>query len=543
MPVRSLFLRDNNCRAGNPVVTSAPSVDDRTPPRQVAVIDIGSTSIRMAVGEIGQQHEVRKLETLAKPVSVGRDTFTQGAIRRSTIEACVRVLKSYRQILKEYQIERPDQIRVVATSAVREATNRLAFVDRIYIATGLRVEPLDEAEVTRVTYMGVQRYLRDDPTLTESKTIVTEVGGGHTELLIIKQRNVLFSQTYRLGSLRLLKMLETYRAPAFKLRAIMESQIRKTVEQMLADQPEDVGPLEMLAIGGDMRFAAAHLLPEWKQERAERIPLETLEAFTNRILSRTQDQIVRQYHVSFPDAETVGPALLAYVMLAKALKLPGVLVTNTNLRDGLLHEMALREGWTDEFRQQIIRSAIDLGRKFEFDVKHAMHVAELSSLLFRALQNEHRLEARYATILYVSALLHEIGLFVSNQAYHKHTMYLIKNSDLFGLGQRDVLLVALVARYHRRSSPQPTHEGYATLDRDTRVAVAKLAAILRLADALDDSRSGRIKQLDCSVEDDRFCISVPNIEDVSLEQLAMRQNSTMFEETYGMPVLLRPTQF
>jgi exopolyphosphatase/guanosine-5'-triphosphate,3'-diphosphate pyrophosphatase len=114
------------------------------PVKSVAVIDIGATSIRMAIAEIGEGGAVRILETLSQAVNLGRDTFTKSVIERATIEECVRVLRSYARLLKEYGITRPDQIRVVATSAVREANNRLAFVDRVYIATDKQIDPLDE---------------------------------------------------------------------------------------------------------------------------------------------------------------------------------------------------------------------------------------------------------------------------------------------------------------------------------------------------------------------------------------------------------------
>ena len=128
---------------------------------------------------------------------------------------------------------------------------------------------------------------------------------------------------------------------------------------------------------------------------------------------------------------------------------------------------------------------------------------------------------------------------MSNRSYHKHSLYLIRNSELFGLGKKELLLAALVARYHRRASPQPTHEGYSTLDREGRVTVAKLAAILRVADALDESRSQRIHELVVQRERDRLVIAIPLVEDLSLETLALKQNGALFEETFGVSVLLR----
>jgi exopolyphosphatase/guanosine-5'-triphosphate,3'-diphosphate pyrophosphatase len=142
-------------------------------------------------------------------------------------------------------------------------------------------------------------------------------------------------------------------------------------------------------------------------------------------------------------------------------------------------------------------------------------------------------------ILHVAALLHEIGAYISNRAMHKHSMYLIRNSEIFGLGKRFLLLVALVSRYHRRASPQPGHEGYAILNREERVAVSKMAALLRVAVALDESRSQRLHDFSCSVEDSRLVISIPREEDLSLEQLALKQNGSLFEEIFGLRVLLR----
>lgn len=508
--------------------------------RPVAVIDIGTTSIRMEIAEINEANGVRTLEKLSQAVSIGKDTFSRGMISKPIIEDCVRVLKSYRQLLREYQISSPDMVRVVATSAVREATNRLAFIDRVFIATGMQVESLDEADVIRLTYLAMEPYLKAAPSLAAARTLVVEVGGGSTELLVVRSGNVLYSRTYRLGSLRLREMLESFRATATKQRQFLETQIHKTVEQMCEEVAND-GPLELVAMGGDVRFVASQLVPDWDPHTLARLPVPALEQFTRKMLSLTEDRIIQRYHLSVPDAETLGPALLSYCELAKAYGLDSILVTTGTLRDGLLKEMALKDSWTEEFSAQIIRSALDLGRKFEFDEPHARHVAELCKVLFQGLKSEHQLEPRFQIILYLAALLHEVGLFVSSRSFHKHSMYLIMHSELFGLNQRDVLLVALVARYHRRASPKPEHEGFAMLDRDRRVAVSKLAALLRVAVALDDSRSQRIHEISCEVERDRLVISVPEVEDLSLEQLALRQSGSLFEETYGMQVLLRKT--
>ncbi len=504
----------------------------------VAVIDIGATSIRMAIADINEAGEVHLLESLSQAVTLGKDTFTQRRIRKSSIEQCVRILRSYRRLLQEYGIFHPSQIRVVATSAVREASNRLSFLDRVFIATGLEIEPLDEAEVNRITYMGVQSLIQASPKIATTKTIIVEVGGGSTEILVVQSGNVLFSHTYRLGSLRLRETMDSSAATPVKQRTILESQILRVVAQ-IREHVNTEESVNMLAIGGDIRFAAKHLLEDWQPDTLSRLDTERLNAFTRELLKLSEDQIVAKYGISFQDAETVGPALLSYVLLARGFEADKLSIADTNLRDGLLQDMASREYWTANFRSQIIRSAVGLGRRFDFDEKHSRHVATLCRDLFSDLESEHQLEPKMELILYVAALLHEIGLYINVRGHHKHAMYLIRNSELFGLSRKDVQLIAMVARYHRRSSPMPQHEGYANLSRTDRIAVSKLAAMLRVAIALDDSRSQRIKNIRCRVDEKRFVLTARGVEDVSLEQVALRQSGSLFEEVFGLIVHVR----
>jgi exopolyphosphatase/guanosine-5'-triphosphate,3'-diphosphate pyrophosphatase len=525
----------------SPISTTSAASPVRSPPKLVAVVDIGATSIRMAIAEIGVGGQIRTLEKVAQAVSLGRDTFTQGTIDPATTEECVQVLKSYRQLLDEYNIRQPEQIHVVATSAVREAVNRSSFLQRIFVATGFHVEPFDEAAVNRVTFLGVQPLLEREPMLANGDAMIVEVGGGSTEVLVVYSGNVAYAQTYRLGSLRLRKTLEAYHAPSVKERDLMESQIQRIVDHLREHMPE-AGVLTMIALGGDVRYAASEMVTDWEPDSLARLPVADLQKFTDELLAMSVDELVHQRRLAYSDAETVGPALLAYVKLAQALSLDSILVSSINLRDGLIKAMVVQEAWTETFVNQIIRSAVDFGRRFGFGEEHARHVAGLSKTLFRALQPEHQLDSRYEVILYVAALLHDIGNAVSARSHHKHSMYLINHGELFGLSREDVLLAALVARYHRRSSPKPIHEGYASLDWKRRINVAKLAAILRVADALDRSNSQRIKELHCSRERGRLVIWVSGADDLSLEQIALRQKASLFKEIFGMPVLLRNTR-
>ncbi len=506
-------------------------------PRLVAVIDIGSTSLRMQIAEIRSGGEIRKLESFSQAVSLGKESFLKGYVGKNTIEDCVDVLKIYRHKLNEYGIVDPKQMRVIATSGVREASNRLALVDRIFVATGFEIEPFEEAELHRVTYLGVLQFIKNQPEYFQGPSLVMEVGGGTSEVLLLEKADVAFSRTYRLGALRLRNSMDRYHAPLAKSHSLMESQILHTIKQFKDECPMEAVDT-FVAMGGDIRFAAKEINQQPVGEEIVELDMGDLRKFTENILFQSPDTLAAKFHMSLPDAQTMGPALLTQLTFAQELGVDRFLVANVSLRDGLLKEMAEDSGWSDSIQHQIVRSAIQTGRKFNFNEAHAVHVAGLACSLFDQLQSLHELPERFRKILQLAALLHDIGNFIHSKSRHKHSLYLISNSEFFGIGSSDLELIALVSRYHRGANPQPSHLGFSRLDRMQRVAVSKLAAFLRVAKALDASLTQRIKSFTCELVGNELQIDIVDVADISLEKLELSQSSGLFEDIFGKRVNL-----
>jgi exopolyphosphatase/guanosine-5'-triphosphate,3'-diphosphate pyrophosphatase len=187
---------------------------------------------------------------------------------------------------------------------------------------------------------------------------------------------------------------------------------------------------------------------------------------------------------------------------------------------------------------EVIQSAQVVGEKYRTDMAHAQHTRMLAVRLFDELAAEHRLSDRHRLLLEVAALLHEIGTFVSSRAYHKHSYYLIANSEILGLTQDELVMVANVARYHRNSRPKPSHTDYMSMSREARLVVNKLAALLRVADALDVSRTQSIREFRCRIDNNGFVISVPAGLDLILERRSLAEKADMFQEIYGLDVVL-----
>jgi exopolyphosphatase/guanosine-5'-triphosphate,3'-diphosphate pyrophosphatase len=506
----------------------------------LAVIELGTSAIRMAVGESDGSANVRVLEQLVRGLSLGKDTFTQGEIQRKTLQEVIQSSEELSPQAQRVSVQRSKahshcshQRRARSIQSHRSA--------RSYLYGHRADGGIDRRRGNRASHVsrGSATLLQNDATLADGLTVVAEVGGGNTEVLVLKGKDIVHSQPYRLGSLRLQQMFMHSQTTRSRMGSIMTDQIDRTLEPLLDIVPKG-RQVELVALGGDMRFAARVVGVELHASGLSRIAVDELEKLTSKLLLMTVDRIMRKHHLELSQAETLVPALLSNLRLARLLECSQILITGLNLRDALLQGMLRSNDWSTDFCDQVVNSATELARRYQVDLQHARHVARLARTLFRSLQSEHRMDARCETLLYVAALLHEIGLFVGVSGYHKHSHYLITHSELFGLNEQDQQLVAMIARYHRRAAPKPTHELFARLDRDNRVVVSRLAGILRVAVALDHTGSQRVHDIECTIERHRLVISVQNSAgDLSLERMELRQKSLLLEDTFGLGVLLR----
>ena len=510
------------------------------PRREAAVIEIGSTSVRMAIARRDADGSLRHLDDLDLPAGLGRDCFTEEAISAATTERCVTTIRKFQQVLLETGLGQ-DDLRVVATSAVREARNQEAFTDRVLIATGLQVQVLTESEVSRLTYLAVHPLLKNEPFFRSGNTLVVEVGGGSTEILAFVKGQVKTSVINRLGSLRMQRELGDFARGTHGMAAF-EEYLSFPVSQMVNSLSVG-GAAQMVALGGEARLVR-DTIREGAVPDAKLTPIDvaSMRDFICERLAWSTEDLTREHGISEHQAETLLPALAVYVALAEALGESRILVGSASLRDGVLTEMFAGQIWEREFRRQTIHSALELVRKYHVDRKHAENVVLVAQKLLAYISQSVRFDPRDETLLHVAALLHEIGMYVNNRSYHKHSLYLIANSEIFGLDASETALVACIARYHRRAAPRPTHVEFANLSAADRIRVSKLAAILRVADALEFSHERGQETLTFETQKDELVIRVCTRDDLTLAQRQLDARSGMFQTVFGLRVVLRATQ-
>jgi exopolyphosphatase/guanosine-5'-triphosphate,3'-diphosphate pyrophosphatase len=505
-------------------------------PEVLAVIDIGSNAIRMVMAQLLPDGKLEVLERLQRAIRLGQDTFRTGQLRAETMRSAISILRDYRRLLNTYGVSRT---RAVATSAVREAANADTFVDRVLMATGIEVSVISVAEEGRLTVSAVRRAVGEQ-FLKEGDTLVVEVGGGSTIMNLLHDGEIAASQSLPTGSVRMQEMLSTSTETAGQATRLIKRQISSAISTLKGTLPLKNVQVFM-AVGGDARWAATQVGRPIEGAALRTVSREALDGLLGTCGSYTADELARTYHLPFFEAQTITPALLVYQLLLKAAGSKDMVVTDVSMRDGILGDLvdsAPGHEATHPYTE-IIQSAQAVGQKYRTDLAHAQHTRMVAVRLFDELAAEHRLSGRHRLLLEVAALLHEIGTFVSSRAHHKHSYYLIVNSEILGLTQDELVMVANVARYHRHSRPKPSHPDYMSMSREARMVVNKLAALLRVADALDVSRTQSIRDFRCRIDNNvGFVIVVPAGLDLILERRSLAEKADMFQEIYGLDVHL-----
>jgi exopolyphosphatase/guanosine-5'-triphosphate,3'-diphosphate pyrophosphatase len=296
----------------------------------------------------------------------------------------------------------------------------------------------------------------------------------------------------------------------------------------------------VIALGQDVRFVAQELV-DAPDHRVREVPRDSFLEFCSRVEKLDEDALVERYGLSPVEAETLVPALLVYRALLVETAATAVIVPDVSLRVGLLADLVGAEVDANlaDFGSQVLASAEALAEKYRYDASHARAVAWLSTRLFDEFQDEHGLPRRDRLLLEVTALLHDIGLFVGLRAHHRHAQYLISASEIFGLTSDDRDVIANVARYHRRALPQRSHLPYIALDRQDRVRVNKLAAILRVANALDAEHAQKIRNVAVRRDESGWVLDIEGAGDLSLERMAAEARADLFLDVFGKRLLVR----
>jgi len=503
---------------------------------RIAAIDVGTNAMRCLVVEVGEDHVPRVLEDVRAPVRLGSHVFLSGRIGESAGDRAVEAFRSFRAMIDKHEVP---HVRAVATSAFREASDAAVLRDRIREETGIEIRVISGAEEAHL----IRRAIGSVLDISQGRTGAVDVGGGSVEVLVMRDGDVVRAESFDMGAVRLLEALPGDGATDFF--SLLTEYIDAIQARVLTALGRE--PLRFLAATGGSIVTLADLAGEAAaggpvlREGIRVIPVAQLKQWIQKLAGISFRERIEQFGLREDRADVILPAGVVYLKIAEIFGVDRVYVPGVGLKDGLVLDTIddlARRGALEERRREVRAAAFGLGRRYDLDEPHAARVADLALSLFDQLGSLHSLGEEERTLLEAAAILHDVGLYVSMAKHHKHSYYLIAESDLVGLDRRQKSIVANVARYHRKTHPTAKHPPFAALSDEDRAIVERLAAILRAADVLDREHRQNVREVKVRFEGDEVLLELVAEGDLLLEKWAARRKFELFERVFDVKLAL-----
>jgi len=512
----------------------------RSDDRVIAFIDLGTNSIRMSVVRIKANQAYTILRDEKEIVRLGEHVFNKGHLQKKAMKRAILVCQKFVEVADAFG---SDEIIAVATSATRVAKNKFEFLEELR-KTGLNVTVISGKEEARLIYQGIASGVH----IENKKTIFIDIGGGSTEIVTGDQSRYCSTKSLELGAIRLSRMFlaesteNPVPTPVYKtMKQYVRDEMQRTMERMNHEKIE-------LAIGSsgtiiNLAEITRKIFKKGGSKRDLVLKQSELKEVIALLCSLPLDERKKVPGINADRVDIIigGAVILETIMEDCALK--EIMISHRSLRHGLLIDYLQKNGEKLQFEKMSVRemSVLRLGRSCNINECHANNVASLALQLFDSASKIklHRLGTAERELLKYSAMLHDTGKFISFKDHHIHSHYVISHAELLGFNQTEITIMANVARFHRKRVPRQNELTLVELSERSRMTVAILSMLLKFAEKLDRSHTGRVKTARFKKKDKKkVALSLRSEGECDLEQWGIESVVSDFENMFGMGVKL-----
>jgi exopolyphosphatase/guanosine-5'-triphosphate,3'-diphosphate pyrophosphatase len=510
---------------------------------RLAAVDIGTNSIRLIIADVSHTGAYRIIDDEKVIARLGRGSGVRGRLEPDAIEQAAEVIERMVAIARGFAA---DRLRLVATAAVRDAENRGVFIDRVRERCGEEVEVISADAEAHLAFRSVTSSFD----LTGTDASIADIGGGSTEVVVTVQGIIEHVYTLKLGAVRLKEQFGPCDDPDGAQLMAVRNAVREVIREQV-DRPANASQV-LIGTGGTFSALAAISLARVSagrrvslspgELRGHEIQRDEVRHITEWLRRLPLDERARVPGLSPDRADIIVPGLVIADRLMKRLGVNRLRVHDRGIRDGIILEMIQAMGLPSEGRERRGLGVDPSGSALEFAARcgvnpvSARHTAMLAASIADQLValGLLTLDARGRVMLEHAALLRDVGYLVNYSKHHKHSYHLIVNADLEGLSHRERILVATVARYHRKSAPSLSHEEFAPLAPDDRELVARLAAILRVADGLDRTHAQEVSAVTITRGQGSLAFACAAERDPAACIWGAESRAEMFESIFGL---------
>ncbi|MDO4330073.1 MAG: exopolyphosphatase [Lachnospiraceae bacterium] len=513
-----------------------------------AAIDVGSFEVELSIYEISNKFGIRPVDHIRHVIALGRETYSHGKISYELVEELCRVLKEFSGIMKGYKVQ---SYKAYATSALRDAKNNQIILDQILVRTGIDVKLISNSEQRFLSYKAIASRDREFNNTIQKGTAIVDVGFGSMQLSLFDKDSLISTQNLPLGTMRIREMMAkipaTMEVHQKLIRELVDNELLTFRKMYLKDREIK----NLIGIGDNSLYMFKKMLDgEGGRSVPDCMTAEDVNRFYDALLKMGIQELADIFGISEEYVELMLPSAVIYKCLlemtgAEQFWLPGI-----RLCDGMAAEYAesiKQVKFKHSFEDDILAASRNMAKRYKCHSSHNQILEQHAMDIFDAMRRFHGLTARDKLLLRIAVLLHACGKFISMKNANECAYNIIMSTEIIGLSHLEREIIANVVRYNIRdfdydqvqleTSVYKDSSGIISAN-DITIKIAKLTAILRLANSMDRSHQQKLAGCKTTVRDGQLVITTDYPGDIILEQMSFDQKADFFEEIFGIrPVL------
>lgn len=497
---------------------------------EAAVIDIGSNALKMRISQL-KGGKISDIDRLEYPLHLGHEVFTDGKISFESLRELSSLLHGYSGILKDYGVK---QYMVVATTALREAKNRSYVIDQLKIQNDMNVTVLEDDQEKTLIYSEILNYLNQLERKKDESALISYIGSGTIGFSVYNGKRMVFSQNIPMGSLKLHDILGNIQDVADNFYTVVEEYLDTILGHIHI--PIGGGRVTNLILTGNEIRLIAQICGIKQHNGRYEIDAGKIRDLFVQIRSLSKEKIASQFGISEETAELLYASLAISLHLLRFATSGTILSPEVELWDALIRHMLLPKSRMD-YREHVHVSAIscaqEIAKTYHCNREHSEFIRKTACKIFDRMKGAHGLDRRKRLLLELAAILHECGHYVTVKQHLQSSFDLIKDTDIYGMTDLEMLLTAYVARYNEYDVPNYDDLEFIHLGEENELIISKLVAIFRLANAMDKSLKQKLRNVQVHLDGERLLISAESDKDVYLEKWAFEQCAPFFKEVFG----------
>ena len=502
-----------------------------------AAIDVGSYELAMKIFEISSKSGIKEIDHIRHRIDLGSDTFATGKISYERVDELCRVLRDYASIMKSYRVE---DYKAYGTSAIRETENTVIVLDQIAQRTGIRIEVLSNSEQRFLNYKSIASKGDAFNRIIEKGTAIVDIGGGSIQISLFDKDTLVTTQNMRLGVLRLQDQIDRLN--------IRPGQYDEILDEMVSSQLAVFKKLYLK----DKRINNVIILDDYinalvqknyfSGKVGEQIEVKTLEKLMKTAAGKSSHELTKVFDM--PE-ESVELLYISYLLLKRIIEVMDVEMLwapGVTLCDGIAYEYAQgnKVPMPDhDFEQDIIACAQNISKRYMGSKKRGETLEKIALTIFDSMKKVHGLGARERLLLRLATLLHDCGKYISMVNLGECSYSIIMATEMIGLSHMEREIVANVVKFNHEEFEYYDVAKASTLDPEAYLKIAKLTAILRIANGLDRSHKQKFKDVKSVLKENVLTITVETGEDITLEKGMFWHRADFFEEVYSVKPLIK----